>query len=916
MAVDVNLSRTLTGVSGCFYTQRVAVLGTKLHLPAARPNLVPRQRLTDRMSGGLPRVVLVSAPAGFGKTTLLTQWLHRSGAADQRVAWVSLDEADNDPARLLEHVVAALASARDLPETSLLMADATTPPAVAVLTNAVNELDAHTGVTVLALDDYHVIDTAEAHAVATFLLEHAPPQLTLAIATRSDPPLPLPRLRARGELLELRAVDLRFTDEETASFLDRVMGLALPPEDVKALTTRTEGWVAGLQLAGLSLQGVEDSSRFVQEFTGTNRFILDYLVDEVLAHQPEDIRQFLLDTSILHELTGPLADALTGRRDGRAVLESLDRANLFVVALDAQRTWYRYHHLFVEALRARLLADHPDRVPHLHHAASSWYADHGRPQDAVRHALDADDPGRAADLVEWALPDLRRTRHDQRISDWLTALPDDITRERALLATYRAWTRLAAGDLEGVDSWLAAAEDAYAAHPPVVPAHASKATGEELRTLPATMAIFRASAAQARGDTTASQQHARHALDLIGPDDHMARGGAAGFLGMAAWAEGNLEDAVATFSTALRSLAAAGDVADELGGTVPLGSMWVARGRPDEARRLFERALEGAAKHPGAALATLGDLHVGLADVLVEQGHLELASEHLTAASTLGETASLLENRYRLPMTTARLRRALGDPDVALRLLQEAADQYMPGFFPDVRPLAAQQARIHIAQGRLAEARDWAATQEVDRHAGGGYLDEFNQLTYVRLLLASHRADPDAEILGDAHARLDLIAEEAHAGGRGATIVEAHLLRSLLREAHGNRHAALAELTMALELGVPAGFVRLFLDEGAPLEQLLSVAERHPRAAVHARTLRHATYRPDAAITAGPAETLSERELDVLRLLATTLSGPEIAKELFVSVNTLRTHTKHIFAKLDVKTRRAAVERAHALGHL
>ncbi|KRE55443.1 LuxR C-terminal-related transcriptional regulator [Phycicoccus sp. Soil748] len=899
----------------------MAVLGTKLRLPVARPNLVPRRRLTDRLATALPRVVLVSAPAGFGKTTLLAQWLRDSDDPDRRVAWVSLDEADNDPARLLEHVVAALASVRDLPDASRLMADDADPPALAVLTSVVNDLDLHAGSTVLALDDYHVVESPEAQAVTAFLLEHAPPQLTLAIATRADPMLPLPRLRARGELLELRAADLRFTQDETSSFLDRVMGLELPPADVRALADRTEGWVAGLQLAGLSLQGVQDSTGFVHDFTGTNRFVLDYLVDEVLAHQPADVRRFLLDTSVLHELTGSLTDALTGRSDGGAVLEALDRGNLFVVPLDDQRTWYRYHHLFVEALRARLLSDHPDRVPLLHHAASVWYAARDRPLDAVRHAFAAAEPAHAAGLVEWALPDLRRERRDGLLRQWLTALPDDAVRDRALLATYRAWTRLVEGDLDGVDAWLADAESAYEAHPPVPAPQASAATREELRTLPATIAIFRASAAQARGDTDASKRHAHRALDLAGPDDHMARGGAAGFLGMAAWAEGDLGEAVTTFTTAVRSLAAAGDVADEFGGTVPLGSMWVARGRPDEARRLFERALAGAQDHPGAALATLGDLHVGLADVLVEQGHLDLAGEHLRAASALGDTASLLENRYRLTMTAARLHRAQGDLDAALRLLQHSADRYVPGFFPDIRPLAAQRARLHIARGLLDDAREWATTAGVDQQVAGGYLEEFNQLTYVRLLIAEQRADPDpgaaADRLGEAESRLTAIAAGAGAGGRGATVVEVHLLRSLLHDARGQHAAALGELARALDLGVPHGFVRLFLDEGEPLEQLLAAAERHPAAAAHARTLRHATYLPGAATAdTGVADALSERELDVLRLLATTLTGPDIARELYVSVNTLRTHTKHIFTKLDVNTRRAAVERARELGHL
>lgn len=901
----------------------MALLGTKLHMPVTRSNLVPRPRLSDRMTvGSLPRVVLVSAPAGFGKTTLLAQWLTPASVTGRRVAWVSLDDGDNDPARLLEHVVAALASVEDLPEAVRLMADGGAPPAQAVLTSVVNDLDLHAGATVLALDDYHVIDAADAHAVVAFLLEHAPPRLTIAIATRADPPLPLPRLRARGELLELRAADLRFTAEETSSFLGGVMGLSLTARDVEALAARTEGWAVGLQLAGLSLQGIPDSSGSVEAFAGTNRFILDYLVEEVLRLQPDDVRQFLLETSVLQELTGPLTDALTGRQDGRTMLESLDRANLFVVSLDDQRVWFRYHHLFAEVLRSRLVAEQPDRAALLHHAASRWYADHERPHEAVQHALVSDDPDHAADVVQWALPDLRRERrHDRLIRDWLTALPDEAVRPRAFLAAYRAWTCLVEGNLAGVDTWLAHADAALSAHPPVPAEDASAATREELRTLPATIAVFRASAAQARGDTDASRRHARRALAQLGPDDHMARGGAAGFLGMAAWARGDLDEAVTTFAAALRSLGAAGDVADELGGTVPLGSMWTARGRPDEARRLFEKALATAQEHPGAALASLGDLHVGLADVLVEQGDLVRAAEHLAAASALGDSASLMENRHRWAVAAARLRLAQGDPDGALRLLGEASDAYAPGFSPDVRPLPALRARIHITQGRLADAREWAVAVRVAREASGGYLDEFNQLTHVRLLIAEHRARPGASNLDEVVARLTAIEGEALAGGRGAGVVDVHVQRALAHDALGERAAAIAELAAGLSLGVPAGFVRLFLDEGPPLDRLLLAAERHPAAGEHARALRRATHRPGPAAPAAtndgvPADALSERELEVLRLLATTLTGPDIARELYVSVNTLHTHTRHIFTKLDVNTRRAAVERARELGHL
>jgi LuxR family maltose regulon positive regulatory protein len=367
----------------------------------------------------------------------------------------------------------------------------------------------------------------------------------------------------------------------------------------------------------------------------------------------------------------------------------------------------------------------------------------------------------------------------------------------------------------------------------------------------------------------------------------------------------------------MRALAAAGDVADELGGTVVLGSMWTARGRPDQARLLFERALETAEEHPGAALASLGDLHVGLAEVLVEQGRLDQAAEHLGAASSLGESASLMENRHRWAAVAGRLRVARGDLDGAAELMRQAAEQYLPGFFPDVRPIPAQRARLDLARGRLADARGWASDVGVATRQASGYLDEFNQLTLVRLLLAEHRAGSSADSLDEADRRLTDVARDAEQGGRGASLLDVHLLRALVHDARGDRDGAVEELAIALAQGVPAGFVRLFLDEGDPLERLLPAAERHATAGIHARTLRHATHQPapTAHADAG-SDPLSEREVEVLRLLATTLSGPDIARELYVSVNTLRTHTKHIFTRLDVNTRRAAVDRARKLGLL
>jgi LuxR family maltose regulon positive regulatory protein len=874
-------------------------------------------------------LLLVSAPAGFGKTTLLTQWL--AGADPQRegrVAWLSLGPDDADLRRFLSRLIAALGDEIGTfgAEVRALLQTDRAVPTEAIVAGLVAGLDECEGSTVIAIDDYHVIDEHAVHDAVTLLVENLPPRVTVAVATRADPPLPLPRLRSRGELVELRAAQLRFTPDEAREFFNQVMGLSVTDEQAAALESRTEGWAAGLQLAGLSLRGHEDPDRFVADFTGSHRFVLDYLVEEVLNTQPDAMREFLLDTCVLHQLTGPLCDALTGRADGSQRLEELDRANLFVVPLDDQRRWYRYHHLFGDTLRSRLMSRHPDRVPELHRAASRWYADAGDLTQAIEHALAAGDHERAADLVELFVPASRKHRDDRTLRKWLEALPDDIVRGRALLATFVAWARLAGGDVEGAAGWLDAAERASAPTsrfraPPVLAA-AARDRDDEARMVPATIAIYRASLAQAGGDVDGTVAHARHALTLAGPADHLARGAASGFLGLAAWAAGDLRVAVDTFTDAVASLHAARHIADELGATVVLASIWLARGQPSHARRLYERALAVAEGQPDVALAVTGDLHVGLAGLLCEQGELEAAAAHLQTARELGDVASLLENRHRWHTAMAALLQARGDFDGAVRMLDDAATHYLPGFFPDVRPIAAQRARIHIAQGRLAEAADWAREQRVGPTDAPSYLSEFNQLTLARLLLAQHQARAgqvrrDAE-LSAVCTMLDRVIDAAGSVDRPGSVVEAQLLRALARHAAGESDRAAADLAAALVAGVPAGYLRLFLDERPQLDALLHAAERRPESCEYARLLlgvKQDRTSNASAVLAGD-ETLSDREVEVVRLLATDLTGPEIARQLFVSINTLRTHTKHIFTKLDVTTRRAAVRRATERGLL
>jgi LuxR family maltose regulon positive regulatory protein len=896
--------------------------GTRVPLP--RRALVRRLRLTEQLTFAAslrPRLVLVSAPAGFGKTTLLTQWLTAEERSSDRVAWLSLEPDDNELRRFLTRIIDALADGNGSfgREARAPLQTGRVVPVEAVVGRLVSDLDELAHPTILGLDDYHVIGASEVHDAVRFLVDNLPPQTTLAIATRADPPLPLPRLRSRGELIELRAADLRFTADEAQVFLNEVMGLAVSPEQVAALDNRTEGWAAGLQLAALSLRGCDDPGRFVEAFTGSHRFVLDYLVEEVLNNQPDDVREFLLDTSILHELTGPLCDALTGRADGSRMLEVLERGNLFVVPLDDQRHWYRYHHLFADALRSRLLSWHRDRGPALHLAASRWYAESGHLAEAIMHAVAGGDFQRAADLVELAVPGARRHRADRKLRRWLQALPEEVVRRRPLLATCLAWTRLSEGDLDGADAWLDVAEQTLTLDRPSggaatdALAGAARDRSDDLRTLPGTIAVYRASLAQARGDVDGTVAYAGRALELAGPEDHVVRGAGFGFLGLAAWAAGNLHTAVDTFTEAVASLHAAGNLADELGTTVVLANMLLARGQPSQARRLYERALAAAQREPDVALPITGDLYVGLADMLREHGDLDAAAAHLESARELGEGASLLENRYRWYTAMAGLLRAYGDLDGALRMLEDAAARYLPGYFPDVQPIPAAQARIRIAHGHLADAWDWAREHRITAADPPSYLAEFNQLTLARLLIAERARDG----MRDARAMLDRIVEAAQSADRTGSVVEARLIRALAHDALGEPDAAIADLMAALTVGVPAGYVRLCLDEGLPMAQLLPIVEQYSETGEYARRLLAAgRLRPNPAPVAGADAELSERELEVVRLLATDLSGPEIARQLFVSVNTLRTHTKHIFTKLDVTTRRAAVSRATELGLL
>ena len=911
------------------------VVQTKLFLPRLRRELVARPRLNDELERGQDAaLVLVSGPAGFGKTTLLASALAARSPADQAgraVAWVSLDARDGEAPRFWTYVLTALETASPgCAGAALAELEAGGGHLEDVVAALVNELSVRADNVTLVLDDYHLADTPEVGSTVSFLLDHQPPQLHLVISTRMDPALPLSRLRARGELVEIRAPDLRFTADEAATYLNRVQQLGLSPSDVEALESRTEGWVAALQLAALSLHHRDDAGAFIASFSGDDRFVMDYLVDEVLDQQPASVRRFLLDTSILDRLSGPLCDAITGGDDGQAVLETLERRNLLVVPLDNRRYWYRYHHLFADVLQSRLLAERPEDVAVLNRRASDWYQQAGDVEAAVRHSLAAGEVDRAADLIEVAAPILRRQRAEGTLRGWMTAVPAEVLAQRPVLASNFIGALMASNEFDGVEEKLDALESALSR------SHETLVIRDrvEWKRLPALLETQRAGLALVAGDLDATITHAEIALTRAAADDTLTRAAASALKGLASWAAGDLGSAYASYAAATEGLVSAGHISDALGCTVSLVELDLQQGQLGRAHDDARRALNLADVAPGGEVVRgTADMWVALSRVAWQRGDVATTEEFLQRAADLGEAAGLPQQPYRWRIAMAELRDALGDPRAADALLAEAERLFNSDFLPNVRPVPAVRARLHLRTGDLTAARTWADTVGVQVTDELSYLREFEHVTLARLLLAEHVHTGDQTCLLEARRLLGRLHQAAAAGARLAVFLETCILQALACDAAGDADEAREWLQQAVSVARPRAWLRPFLDEGARLGELLPLLPHADANFVRAVTAAAApSARPsggDAAPgplvgTAGSRQAggtasmalvvpLSSRELDVLRLLASDLDGPAIARHLNVSLATVRTHTQHIFAKLGVNSRRAAVRRGHQL---
>jgi len=888
--------------------QAYPILQTKLYIPPIRPELVSRPSLIERLNAGLPagrKLTLVSAPAGFGKTTLVSEWIT---GCERLTAWLSLDEGDNDPTRFLTFLIAALQTiAANLGEGVLgvLHASQPQPPSIeSILTTLLNEITTIPDPFILVLDDYHVIDARPVDNALTFLLEHLPPQMHLVIATREDPHLPLARLRARGQLTELRVADLRFTPVEAAGFLNEVMGLNLSAEEIAALETRTEGWIAGLQLAAISMQGHRDATSFIRSFTGSHHFVLDYLVEEVLQRQSEDIQTFLLRTSILERLCGSICDAVLAESStsGQETLEYLEHANLFLIPLDDERRWYRFHHLFADLLRQRLQKSVSSTrndgvsVNELHIRASRWYEENGYEAEAFHHAAAAGKVDRAARLVEGKGVPLYVRGALVPILNWLESLPKTELDKRPALWLMYARALTTAGQASGVEEKLQAAETAL--------------QGAELdvkaRDMIGSIASNRATLAYTKYQPDTVIVQAQRALEYLSPDNVPTRAMTTLTLGVGYMQKGNRTAAIQAFTDARSISQTIGHTLATAMATMALGNMQQMENRLYLAAETQRQALRLFGDQP---LPIAYESHLSLARMFYEWNDLDSAQHHGERSVQLARQYDEIIDRYVIcEVFLARLKLALGDAAGAAAILAETSQSVRRhNFVHRIPEVAAAQVVTFLRQGNLAAAAHLAQTHKLP-------------ISQARVHLA----------LGDTSAALAVLEplrRQAEAKGWEDERLKVMVLQAVAHHAHGEKDKAVQLLGDALALAEPGGFIRIFVDEGLPMAQLLSEVAAHGimpdyvgklLAAFEAEKQKSQvrSYLPPAPPAQPLIEPLSQRELEILQLMAQGLSNREISERLFLALSTVKGHNRNVFDKLQVQRRTEAVARARELGLL
>jgi LuxR family maltose regulon positive regulatory protein len=856
------------------------------------------------------KLTLISAPAGFGKTTLIVDWVHRHKIP---VAWFSLDKGDNDPLHFLTYVILGLQSLEaGTGEAALTMLQSPQPPPIeSILINLLNDVIRIPADIALILDDYHSVDAREIHDMMAFMLESLPEQMHIVIATRSDPPLSLARVRSQNLLTELRAADLSFSADETTNLFNQSLSLHLSTRDIQVLETRTEGWIAGLQLAALSLQGRKDPSDFIKGFKGDNRYIADYLLEEVLNRQPGHLRNFLLQTSILARLGDSLCDAVTRQENSRQVLDTLEKANMFVIPLDDRRRWYRYHHLFADLLVQRLRTQQGDLVPELHRRASRWFAQNGFKNEALDHAFFARDYVRAVQLIEdIAEIDWDRAR-ESRLLRWLKKLPDEQIDANPKLCIFYARELFKSGYLDDAEKRLQAAEQML---------ESTSISDLNKQGLLGRIAVIRAYMSSRTGDLSRTITFSSQALKLLPQRDSNWRSVAATMLGFG-YGSDKLVKSEQAFIEAMKISQAAGNVYYHIFAGSCLGSVIARRGKLKEAkdlsRRLLRLAIENGIEQTGIA----GSLYGNLGTILCEWNDLDEGIRLINKGielSELGRDPVIVASGQLGLLRALMYRMDLAGAFKLMENINERAGNFMlPPWITNT--ISALNVFFLLGSGNLNAALHWVQERGLSIEDKPDGSHEVEYLALANILIAQNKLD-------EADRLLQRLIENAKAGDRVYMMIEMRLSRVLIFKLKADAAAALVELKKALTLAEPGGFIMMFVSKGKPvadlLEEIVAAKKRDHDNTKAGFSLSYAQKIWSAFKAATPPkiegllDPISERELEVLHLIAAGLSNREIAEKLFISLNTVKTHTKNINGKLDVNSRIKAVARAKQMGLL
>lgn len=919
-----------------------SLLLTRLYVPLTPLEFVSRPRLVEKLTTGLrKKLTLISAPAGSGKTTLLSETLQK---IDRPVAWVSLDERDNASGQFWTYLITALQTVNpNLGSSALSMLQTSKPTHTeSILTGLINEITTLAPEFVLVLDDYHVIEDHNIHESLLFLIDYLPPHAHLVISSRTDPPLYVSRIRGRGQLTELCADDLRFTLDETGIFLKEVMSLKPSDEQVATLAARTEGWIASLQMAAVSMQGQKDFSDFIADFSGTHHCILDYLTQEVLHRQPKNIQSFLLQTSILDRLTVPLCNAVTGQNDSQMILEQLETANLFLIPMDNDQCWFRYHHLFADLLRSQLAKTRLDLPPILHCRASEWFEHEGMIEEAINHALAADDMERAANLIDPVAVAMVRDNKFSLMADWMARLPDNLIAERLWLCFSGALAYHFTGQLDALEMFLWHAEVRLAGTNEARPSDSSL-DHARIRSI---VAALRARVAFEKGDITGTLQLCNEGLKNHPEDEFLGRSLMKGILGAAYWAKGELEAANRYIGEAVKVAEAGGHLHLSLMCSTMLAIIQIEYGQLHNAKDICEDAIRiGAKWGSDAPLPATGGAHIFLGEVLYQWNRLDEAREHVTRGIELSEQGIeamvLLKGRVLM----AQLNLAQGIQEPTPEILQRASCHASEGeqFTSALTPYSSM-VRLLLAQDDLTAAAEWIDSwsehlsslrghpSDFGQNDGNGDVPSFWYDVYcpvARLRLAQNDVEGILEELDDVRRDLETMQ-------RTPNLIEVLILQSLILQSQGKTDKALVPLEHALSLAEPEGYVRIFVDEGKPMAKLLNRAASRGIATNYISQLLSAfndatILRSGSFETSEPGdsstplstrdssrliESLTDRELETLQLISNGLSNEEIGEALFISVSTVKTHTRSLYGKLNVNRRTQAIQRARDLGLL